>query len=410
MLPQSIIFTIEQEFCETINETYILKKGEKKVFELYPDDISATLTIKTHQNATVKFNGESFKGGVSNHKISPQVLQIIVTMPKAEMIKRVITLKPKTNESIEIYPEVQTGTIQVMTIPTGAKIELSGDGGEHYTATGRKTFVDVPVGTYSLTITADEHKTHKEDFLLIVDETVSKQITLEEGSDVLEGFIFVQGGTFQMGSNDGDSDEKPVHSITVSDFYIGKYEVTQKEWKDIMGKNPSYFKGDNLPVEQVRWNDVQKFIKKLNIKTGGNFRLPTEAEWEYAARGGNKSVTLSGVEGYKYSSSNDIGSVAWYTSNSSSKTHPVGLKNANELGIYDMSGNVYEWCNDWYDTNYYKNSPKNNPQGASSGAYRVYRGGSWYLHAEYCRVAYRSNNYPGDFISYLGFRLAYSSR
>ena len=218
----------------------------------------------------------------------------------------------------------------------------------------------------------------------------------------LNNMVFVKGGTFQMGSNKGDSDEKPIHSVTVSDFYIGKYEVTQKEWKDVMGSNPSKWKGDNLPVEQVSWNDVQEFIKKLNSKTGLNYRLPTEAEWEFVARGGNKS------NGYKYSGSNDIGSVAWYNSNSGSKTHSVGGKKANELGIYDMSGNVYEWCNDWFGN--YSSSSQTNPKGASSGLFRVYRGGSWASSAKFCRIADRYHRYPDSSNYYIGFRLSRSSK
>ena len=173
-----------------------------------------------------------------------------------------------------------------------------------------------------------------------------------------------------------------------------------------MGNNPSHFKGDNLPVEKVSWNDIQKFIKKLNTKTGLNYRLPTEAEWEYAARGGVKTQNSASQ---KYSGSNNINEIAWYD-NSNSKTHSVGGKKANELGIYDMSGNVWEWCNDWYDSSYYKNSPKNNPQGASSGSSRVYRGGSWGNYARYCRVAYRYRYYPGGSGGDLGFRLLRSSK
>lgn len=214
--------------------------------------------------------------------------------------------------------------------------------------------------------------------------------------------IRVEGGSFSMGSDDSDagSDEKPVHSVSVSSFSIGKYEVTQKLWKAVMGSNPSYFKGDNLPVENVSWNDVQTFIRKLNQKTGKHYRLPTEAEWEFAARGGNRS------RGYKYSGSNDLGSVAWYDGNSNSKTHTVGSKSPNELGIYDMSGNVCEWCQDWYDGKYYSSSPYSNPTSPSTGSYRVYRGGSWRSRARLCRVSDRDGSSPGNHGDSLGFRLA----
>lgn len=216
-------------------------------------------------------------------------------------------------------------------------------------------------------------------------------------------FVLVEGGTFSMGSNDGESDEKPVHTVTVSDFYIGRYEVTQREWKSVMGNNPSSFKGDDLPVESVSWNDVQEFIKKLNELTGENYRLPTEAEWEYAARGGT-----NWQDNYIYSGSNNVGDAAWYSSNSSNTTHTVGTKQPNQLGIYDMSGNVWEWCSDWYGN--YNSTPQNNPAGATSGSYRVSRGGSWLSDASYCRVAYRNDDTP-DFRSlYLGFRLACSSK
>jgi hypothetical protein len=203
ILPQTISFTVNQEYCKSIKETYSLKKGENKVFELYPEDVSATLTVNTHPNATVTFNGKDFKGGVSNKKIAPQVLEIVVTMPKAESITRTVTIQPKSSETFEMYPEVQTGTIQVVAIPNTANIELTGDGGEHYTAIGRKTFIDVPVGEYELIVTADQYKSHLETFSFSVNETVPKQITLEEGSDVPEGFVFVAGGTFQMGSANG---------------------------------------------------------------------------------------------------------------------------------------------------------------------------------------------------------------
>ena len=215
--------------------------------------------------------------------------------------------------------------------------------------------------------------------------------------------VFVEGGTFTMGAtseqgDDADYDEKPTHSVTLSDYYIGETEVTQALWKAVMGSNPSYFEGDNLPVEQVSYNDVKEFITKLNQKTGKTFRLPTEAEWEYAARGGKKS------KGYKYSGSNNIDDVAWYYENSNNKTHPVKTKRPNELGIYDMSGNVWEWCSDNYGA--YSSSSQTNPTGPSSGSYRVYRGGSWYFNARGCRVSHRSGFNPSSRFNSLGFRLA----
>jgi len=178
---------------------------------------------------------------------------------------------------------------------------------------------------------------------------------------------------------------------------MGETEVTQALWKAVMGSNPSNWKGDNLPVESVSWNDCQEFIRKLNQLTGRNFRLPTEAEWEFAARGGNQSY------GYKYAGSNSIGSVAWYTDNSGSKTHAVKGKSPNELGLYDMSGNVYEWCSDWKGS--YGSGSQTNPKGPSSGSSRVFRGGSWYNLARYCRVSYRRDLGPGSRGINLGFRL-----
>ncbi len=216
--------------------------------------------------------------------------------------------------------------------------------------------------------------------------------------------IAVQGGTFTMGAtgeqgSDAYSDEKPAHKVTVSSFYIGQTEVTQELWEAVMGGNPSEFKGAKRPVENVSWDDCQEFIRKLNAKTGKSFRLPTEAEWEYAARGGSRS------QGYKYSGGNSVGDVAWYDVNSYDKgksspdygTHNVATKRANELGIYDMSGNVWEWCQDkWY-----------NYDGSSyTGSHRVHRGGSWFDFARFCRVTLRSDYSPGDRRNRLGLRLA----
>ncbi|MDR1408586.1 MAG: formylglycine-generating enzyme family protein [Tannerella sp.] len=247
--------------------------------------------------------------------------------------------------------------------------------------------------------------------------------------------IFVEGGLFMMGctAEQGsfcNNEEKPVHQVTVSDFYIGKYEVTQTEWEAVMSHNPSYFHQLNwddmaaymqrinarnetnyaiptraqwlkaaLPVERVNWFDVQEFIRRLNELTGKRYRLPTEAEWEYAARGGAAS------RGYKYSGSDLAGDVAWCAHNAGGQTHPVGTKKPNELGIYDMNGNVWEWCDDWYGK--YGHTPQIDPKGAPPGPSRVFRGGSWNSIMQ--RVSIREDAMPGDCRSNLGFRLALGS-
>jgi formylglycine-generating enzyme required for sulfatase activity len=230
-----------------------------------------------------------------------------------------------------------------------------------------------------------------------------------------EIMVAVEGGTFWMGAQSDDpnepnydadahvtyNDESPVHKVTLYDYFIGKYPVTQAQWKAVMGSNPSYFKGDNLPVENVSWNDVQEFIRRLNQQTGKKYRLPTEAEWEFAARGGNLSW------GYKYSGSNAPDDVAWYYGNSGGKTHPVGTKQANELGIYDMSGNVREWCSDWYGN--YSSISQTNPRGPSSCNLRVLRGGSWVNFAWNACVSRRMGGFDDFRCNDRGFRLALSN-
>ena len=220
--------------------------------------------------------------------------------------------------------------------------------------------------------------------------------------------IKIEGGTFSMGAtseqgSDVRDDEKPVHSVTLSDYYIGETEVTQELWQAVMGSNPSYDKGNNQrPVENVSWDDCQEFIKKLNSLTGKKFRLPTEAEWEYAARGGKYSRGYV----YKYSGSNNAYEVAWYYNNSDQMTYPVKTKKANELGLYDMSGNVWEWCNDRYNKNYYRNSPQTNPTGPSEGEDRVFRGGGWSYGDRSVRVSSRDHHNPDYNSGNGGLRLA----
>jgi formylglycine-generating enzyme required for sulfatase activity len=219
--------------------------------------------------------------------------------------------------------------------------------------------------------------------------------------------VFVKGGTFLMGCTDGNreclSDEFPVHKVTLDDFYISKYEITQQQWEQIMEYNESEFKGENLPVENIIYDSIQSFIMRLNILTGKKFRLPTEAEWEYAARGGNKSKKK------KYAGSNNVNDVAWYKDNGGEHTSPVGKKKPNELGIYDMSGNVWEFCEDWYVD--YKDEEQINPRGPQENPdgflfTRVLRGGSWRsYYAEECRVSRRDGGHIGASTPFWGFRV-----
>ena len=215
--------------------------------------------------------------------------------------------------------------------------------------------------------------------------------------------VNVEGGTFMMGANAGDpnayDDEAPSHEVTVSSFAIGETEVTQELWLAVMGWNYSGHGGNlQYPVEYINWEMIQNFISKLNEMTGKNFRLPTEAEWEFAARGGNKSQNTL------YSGSNNIADIAWYVDNSEGATHVVATQAPNELGIYDMSGNVWEWCNDWYGN--YSVGAQNNPAGPASGGEKVMRGGSWYGPAKNCRVSKRFKASTGFGDDDIGFRLA----
>jgi len=217
--------------------------------------------------------------------------------------------------------------------------------------------------------------------------------------------VKIEGASFTMGCNEvKDSGcyywEKPAHKVLISTFYMAKYPVTQKEWTAVVGDKPWFSKdcGD-CPVENVSWYDAQVFINKLNQLTGRYYRLPTEAEWEYAARGGNRS------RDYKYAGSNKLSDVAWFEANSNKQTHPVGQKLPNELGLYDMCGNVWQWCNDWFDDKYYSHSPEDNPQGGIKDAYRACRGGSWWSEEKDSRLSNRDRYPPDARDDDVGFRL-----
>ena len=244
--------------------------------------------------------------------------------------------------------------------------------------------------------------------LAVLSASAQSQMTYSDGVLTVNGvryeFALVEGGTFSMGATpemgEALDDERPAHEVTLThDYYVAKTEVTQALWRAVMGTNPSDFPGDRHPVEHISWNDCQKFLARLNAATGKTFRLPTEAEWEFAARGGKKS------RGYQYSGSNSPDDVAWYESNSLGTTHDVATKQANELGLYDMSGNVAEWCADWFAP--YSSNTQTNPAGPADGTNRVRRGGSYRYEEANCRSSYRDGCPDGRYAT-LGFRLALS--
>lgn len=339
---------------------------------------------------------------------------------------------------------IQLSQQQKLDVAFGELIAIQGNLSVNYKPFGADVYVDgkklgqsprvfngLLVGNHQVEVRKDGYATNKKSVMISEGQTASISGTLSSntasssngyassssvssGSNVISipvrngitiEMVKVEAGTFMMGATSEMQkpwyDEKPVHQVTLTnDYYMGKYEVTQNLWKAVMGRNPSKFKGDDLPVEKVSWDDCQEFISKLNSMTGRKFRLPTEAEWEYAARGGKKS------RGYQYSGSSKMSEVAWYTANSGSKTHPVGKKQANELGLYDMTGNVLEWCQDWYGS--YVSSSQTNPTGAFSGFFRVFRGGSWYGNTGNCRSSCRDSYNPGNCNFDLGLRLVLS--
>ena len=314
------------------------------------------------------------------------------------------------------------GNLSVNYKPFGADVYIDGK----KVGQSPRVFNGILVGSHKVEIKKDGYDTDSKTVSILEGQTASlsgvltthasssvssgssltgKTITIPVKDGISIDMVRIGAGTFTMGATpemeNPYNDEKPTRCVTLTnDYYIGKYEVTQALWQAVMGSNPSNRKGDNLPVEEVSWDDCLEFISKLNRMTGKTFRLPTEAEWEYAARGGNKS------KGYQYSGSNNLSDVAWYRDNSGYKTYAVGTKQPNELGIYDMSGNVWEWCQDWYGE--YSSSSQVNPTGANSGSSRVNRGGAVGNDARLCRSSCRANDVPGTHYSILGLRLSLS--
>ncbi len=321
---------------------------------------------------------------------------------------------PRAGKTISV--EVKGGIEYGVTIPSAFQSWIASAGGTS------SSLSDVTPKTYRFAVSELGDDEWREGHIVFSGNSLTDTVYIYQGGDFTEtikgvsfDMLYVEGGTFMMGATEEQGDdaydsEKPVHSVTLSDYYIGKFEVTQELWEKVMGttirqqrdKEDSRYilagVGSDYPMYYVNWEEAQEFCTRLGQLTGKNYALPTEAQWEYAARGGVKS------KGYKYSGSHMVGYVAWYYNNSSS-THPVGTRQPNELGLYDMSGNVWEWCSDWYASDYYYDSPQSNPTGPSTGSYRVLRGGSWGRNARLCRVSIRNYYIPGNRNYDYGFRV-----
>lgn len=369
----------------------------------------ADITIHSLQGATIKIDGVTKGTSSINEQLMEGLYEVEALLDGHKTAKQQVTVKAGHPQTITLNPVPQYGTLVVESNPFGADIYIGGK------KIGTTPYVsdNLLIGSYDVVLRKQGYADFKttarvqENQESTVNATMKKgfsegEVMVVEVNGVSFKMVPVEGGTFTMGATSeqgsaADSDESPTHSVTLSSYYIGQTEVTQELWQAVMGSNPSNSKGSKKPVEEVSWNDCQTFITKLNSLTGKKFSLPTEAQWEYAARGGNKS------KGYKYSGSNTIGDVAWYDGNSNRQTHTVGTNTPNELGIYDMSGNVVEWCQDWYDD--YSSSAQTNPTGPSSGPFRVRRGGSWYTYARTCRVSIRKFSSPDNRHDDLGLRL-----
>ena len=393
----------------------------------------AHVTINSLPGAAIKVNGAEVGSGSYSNNMAEGIYDIEASLAGHRPVTKQIEVIVGVPQTIELRPTPIYGMLDVNSNPMGANITING-----------KSYGDTPtsienllVGDYDVVLTKPGYASVSQRVTVSENASASVDVKMQKGEmknsqidesalsvsainltpnwsasvtpsqravleKLIANMVKVEGSTFTMGAtpeqgNDAYEYERPAHQVTLSDYYIGRYEVTQKEWQAVMGDNPSKFYGDNLPVDYVSWNDCQDFINKLNQLTGLKFRLPTEAEWEFAARGGKQS------KGYKYSGSDNAKNIAWYEKNSGSKPHQVGTKEPNELGIYDMSGNVGEWCGDWYGR--YSSSAQTNPTGPSSGSGRVLRGGSWYYFARICRVSYRSIVSPSFRCNYNGFRV-----
>ena len=399
-------------------------KAETHIEKVALRSNGANVTLEAGTNAEIYVNGNKYGNNRWTGVMKAGNYTVECRLPNYRPSQQNIYVEEGKNRTYQLTPPIPiTGTLSLNSRPLGASIKIDG---KDYGTTPRN-IQDLLIGHHSVVIWKNGYASMTEECDIRENETLSMEITLKksQGETNLENKVvsqgkpsasdktykvgnvsftmkLVAGGTFTMGTTseqdfEAGNDERPAHQVTLKNYYIGETEVTQELWKTVMGNNPSFFDGSNLPVENISWEDCQEFIRKLNAKTGQKFRLPTEAEWEYAARGGKNS------KGYKYSGSNNLDDVSWHEGNSSNKTHAVKTKSPNELGLYDMSGNVWEWCSDRFGN--YTSAAQRNPAGPDTGAFRVNRGGGWGYGARCCRVSARDNAATGRRDGNLGLRL-----
>lgn len=403
---------IECENYKSIDEILVVRPPEVDVNYVL-EDLRASLTVETFNRAAIFVNGMKVKNNTLL-KIPPQEVEIRIEMKGADPLIKTTVLTEKSNRLFMMYPKIPTGTINFNVEPSNACIELWENGVEKYCSSGSKAFSQLPEGEYNYKVFAKGFKTSAGVIEVSADNAKNKKITLERGSEIGGQYVYVKGGTFKMG-NDGSFDESPARKVQINDFFIGRYEITQAEWDFVMDSNGCCFSGDSLPVENVSWLKAVEFCNRLSVMeglqqcyniTGGKvecnfnadgYRLPTEAEWEYAARGGKKG------SGSKYNSSDNIEYQIRYDKCLSDGPVNIGVTMPNELGIYDMIGNVYEWCWDWYGL--YPDSSESDPSGPKSGRLRVARGGSWLSSEDNCAVNFRNMFEPARNYSFVGFRV-----
>ena len=403
------------------NNGSVSMAGSRQQVSVTLQSTKASLTVKTTTSGSKIYIDEEYKGKDSwQGELTPGTYFVEARKDGFRSSTKTVTLAKQQTESIT-FPALQQifGSMMVDYEPVDAEVYLD----NNLIGKSPNVFNNLATGKHSIKISKDGYSDYTGSVTIQENQQASVSGSLTKNSVVssspsstsgtlvpitVNGVTFnmikVDGGTFTMGATseqkNPDNDEKPTHQVTLSSYYIGETEVTQALWKAVMGNNPSYFKGDNLPVEKVSWEDCQTFIGKLNDLTGKRFRLPTEAEWEYAARGGKRNNHT------QYSGGSMIDDVARYRGNSGSKTHSVKTKKPNELGLYDMSGNVYEWCQDRYGS--YGSNAQTNPTGPDSGSDRVNRGGGWFSGERGCRSSCRFTNSPGFRYNDLGLRLALS--